>query len=211
MTPVSLDNFGYILDNVPSALFEKLKNESLIAEKERYYPKGDSVEMHSGLSGSHVPKHFYVTKTLNELNDYLISMFFNGYNKEFNYTSILNNLSHPVSLISMDPWINIQEKHEFIPNHVHDGIVSFVIWVKIPYDINKELSSGEHASTFSFTYNTTIGGIRNYSIRVDKSWEGKIIMFPSALQHCVYPFYTSDDCRISISGNISFDTSKVVL
>ena len=37
---------------------------------------------------------------------------------------------------------------------------------------------------------------------IDKTWEGTIVMFPSWLNHSVYPFYTSDDYRISISGNI---------
>ena len=37
---------------------------------------------------------------------------------------------------------------------------------------------------------------------VDNEYEGKIMMFPSSLVHCVYPFYTSDDYRISLSGNI---------
>ena len=39
---------------------------------------------------------------------------------------------------------------------------------------------------------------------VDKSFEGKGFMFRSSQAHTVYPFYTSDDYRISISGNIGF-------
>jgi hypothetical protein len=41
---------------------------------------------------------------------------------------------------------------------------------------------------------------------VDKEWEGKIALFPAKLNHLVYPFYTSDEPRISISGNIGFAT-----
>ena len=33
-------------------------------------------------------------------------------------------------------------------------------------------------------------------------------MFPSYVQHEVFPFYTSDDYRITISGNVSFDVDK---
>ena len=40
---------------------------------------------------------------------------------------------------------------------------------------------------------------------IDKNWEGYMIMFPANLQHCVYPFYTSDETRISFAGNISLD------
>ena len=31
-----------------------------------------------------------------------------------------------------------------------------------------------------------------------------ILLFPSEMYHGVYPFYTSDDYRISVSGNFNF-------
>jgi len=37
---------------------------------------------------------------------------------------------------------------------------------------------------------------------VDKSWNGVILMFPSTTKHAVYPYYTTDKERITISGNI---------
>ena len=40
-------------------------------------------------------------------------------------------------------------------------------------------------------------------IEVDKSYEGVCCFFPSKLKHMVYPFYTSERKRVSISGNIS--------
>jgi hypothetical protein len=39
---------------------------------------------------------------------------------------------------------------------------------------------------------------------VDNTWEGKMALFPADLNHIVYPFYTSEDYRISISGNVGF-------
>ena len=45
------------------------------------------------------------------------------------------------------------------------------------------------------------------SIPVDKSFEGKMIMFPASQYHAVYPFYTSDEERITVSGNLKFKTS----
>ena len=35
--------------------------------------------------------------------------------------------------------------------------------------------------------------------------EGTMLFFPAQLQHGVYPFYESDEVRISISGNVSED------
>ena len=37
---------------------------------------------------------------------------------------------------------------------------------------------------------------------LDKKFEGTMLFFPSWLQHQVYPFYTSDEKRVSLSGNI---------
>ena len=38
-------------------------------------------------------------------------------------------------------WVNFQKQHEFNPIHDHDGIFSFVIWMKIPtsYEEQREL------------------------------------------------------------------------
>ena len=37
---------------------------------------------------------------------------------------------------------------------------------------------------------------------VDKDMEGEIIVFDSKLLHVVYPFYTSNDYRMSLAGNV---------
>ena len=41
---------------------------------------------------------------------------------------------------------------------------------------------------------------------MDKEVEGKMVLFPSSLKHCVYPFFECDETRISISGNIHLRT-----
>ena len=118
-------------------------------------------------------------------------------------------------------WVNKQKKYEFNPVHHHAGALSFVIWIKIPYDLKEEETyfppvSGEteesrtntHTSKFAFVYTDTLGRIRHIPLPIDKNWEGTILMFPSSMHHCVYPFYTSDDYRISVSGNVRIDGIK---
>ena len=39
-------------------------------------------------------------------------------------------------------------------------------------------------------------------IQFDKTYEGKGFIFPAFLKHVVYPFYTTDLPRITMSGNI---------
>jgi hypothetical protein len=106
-------------------------------------------------------------------------------------------------------WINFQKKYEFNPLHQHSGDYSYVLWVQIPYDLEKELSlpnsknaNGPVNSVFEFVYSGINGYVQLKNLFVDKSWEGKLILFPAWLKHQVYPFYTSDDYRISIAGNV---------
>ena len=111
-------------------------------------------------------------------------------------------------------WVNFQNQHEFNPTHDHSGVYSFVIWMKIPYDFRKQhqiqISSNTtvpSASNFQFLYSNILGEIKPYNYFMDETFEGTIIFFPSKLVHQVYPFFDCNEERISISGNITLNTS----
>ena len=104
-------------------------------------------------------------------------------------------------------WVNYQSKHDFNPAHIHTGAFSFVIWVKIPYDYRKEQKvypkvNGNETAAFYFSYNSTLGGQESHHINLDSEWEWSMVFFPAKMYHGVNPFYTSDEKRISISGNV---------
>lgn len=114
-----------------------------------------------------------------------------------------------------DIWINFQKKNEFNPPHNHNGNFSFVIWINIPFDVDEELKAFNSATrdidlntpgSFSFLYpdHFNRGGIAIEKIPIDKSVEGKGILFESGTMHMVHPFFTSDDYRVSIAGNLEF-------
>ena len=118
-----------------------------------------------------------------------------------------DKISNKLKLESL--WVNFQKKHEFNPNHNHFGLMSFVIWMKIPTDWREQhdlpfAKNSNHpvTSDFQFTYSDILGNIQDYSIPMDSEKEGVILLFPSRLRHQVYPFYNCDEQRISISGNI---------
>ena len=90
-----------------------------------------------------------------------------------------------------DVWVNFQKENEFNAAHTHNGIYSFVIWLKCP-----------SIATFQFTYPTAIGGLNHLAFNTDSSYENMMILFPAQLLHQVYPFYNSNEERVSISGNI---------
>ena len=129
-------------------------------------------------------------------------------------------LTRSCELKIISTWVNFQKKHEFNPPHSHSGVMSWIIFLNIPYNLededrvfpmlNMDHSQDISTSRLSFLQVSPIvkGGIDGVILNVDKSFEGKILMFPSYIQHQVFPFYTSDDYRITISGNASFDVDK---
>jgi hypothetical protein len=111
-------------------------------------------------------------------------------------------------------WVNFQKENEFNPLHNHNGVFSFVIWVNIPTDWREQralpISANSNlpkASNFEFQYISMLGDIAYYEYLLDKKSEGNMLFFPSKLMHEVHPFYNCDKERVSISGNIKFDTS----
>ena len=153
---------------------------------------------------------FKIKKTFNYIND-IVSSYIQDYNKNFNYLARQDVLSSPLPLIADDVWVNFQEKYEFNPVHDHAGILSFVFWIKIPYKIQDEIinspgvdSRNPLAGTFCFYYTNTLGEICHYSIPADETMENCLLIFPSKMAHSVYPFYTSDDYRVSVAGNMVF-------
>ena len=110
-----------------------------------------------------------------------------------------------------DLWINYGKKYDFNPIHNHTGAFSFVLWVKIPYKFEDEkkvypLARGQ-AGTFEFIHpNANNAGGLGQSVIDTVEWD--LILFPSSLGHTVYPFYTSDEERISIAGNLYFEPVK---
>ena len=114
-------------------------------------------------------------------------------------------------------WINFQRKGEYQPVHKHTGNLVYVIWVKIPYDIANERNlphaknnkdEENLAANFEFVLTNTFNEIVNNYLPVDKTYEGTMVIFDARLFHCVYPFFTSDEYRISISGNILIEREK---
>lgn len=106
-------------------------------------------------------------------------------------------------------WLNIQKKGEYNPVHDHSGLLSFALWLKIPYSPNEEhtlkntVGANIHTNgTFLFYFNDILGDLKTGHVNCFE--EGAMMVFPSKLNHAVYPFYTSDEDRVSVSGNFYY-------
>tara|TARA_Y100001968_G_scaffold41166_1_gene31217 strand:- start:1680 stop:2324 length:645 start_codon:yes stop_codon:yes gene_type:complete len=153
------------------------------------------------------------------------SFFFNSvcsvlikFYREQNYTGndpvAQNTLLNPKSKIVLNQlWVNYQYKTEFNPYHNHSGVYSFAIWLKIPYDWEDQKKLPQYidfpennikAGCFEFEYNDSLGGITNFRYKLSPKFEGTMVFFPAKLRHCVYPFFKTEEPRISIAGNLSY-------
>tara|TARA_B100000700_G_scaffold329105_1_gene449387 strand:- start:384 stop:1028 length:645 start_codon:yes stop_codon:yes gene_type:complete len=110
-------------------------------------------------------------------------------------------------------WVNYQYKTEFNPYHDHSGVYSFAIWMKIPYSWEEQsklpqfidiMEGQRKPGNFEFEYIDTLGGVRNCGYNLSQEDEGTMLFFPARLRHCVYPFYETEEPRISIAGNLSY-------
>ena len=134
----------------------------------------------------------------------------------FRYTQEFGNIGSNVAATGKHPyvldnmWVNYQKQGEYNPIHKHDGIYSFVVWMKIPTDYHEQNSNNTsntpRHSSFEFSYANILGGISGYHYPLTPEFEGMMVFFPSKLFHQVFPFYNCDETRISISGNILLDT-----
>ena len=159
---------------------------------------------------------------LTDLMDYVLPTVMNKYNDTYSGPPVKFLSSAKVGnecrLVLDSLWVNFQKKHEFNPIHDHGGALSFVIWMKVPVSskeqnelpIAKDSNASGLISNFSFVYNDILGRIRTYPYQLDKSVSGYLVMFPSSLMHQVYPYFNSDENRISISGNIALHWPREV-
>ena len=109
-------------------------------------------------------------------------------------------------------WANYQYEHEFNPIHKHNGFLSFVVWLKIPYDTKDQEKlpflegvekSNRRAGKFQFTFTDMDGKIAQAPLPMNRDLEGQMVIFPSSLHHQVFPFFNTDKERVSLSGNLS--------
>lgn len=132
------------------------------------------------------------------------------YLDKYDYSGRTNRMDDDATSLKLaPPWVNFQKAQEENPIHTHGGLMSFVIWLQLPYDIQDELAQAPGrasrkclAGHFNFHWTDILGQLQHFHIPADRTRESTLLVFPSELAHSVNPFYTSSDYRITISGNI---------
>lgn len=196
-------NIGYVISDVDPFVLNVLKSR---ADKIRSNFETE-VNYNKNLAGN-IKKEYDLNDLIPQCEPFILDVckFYKN-----SYPAYKPQLVTQSKIVLKDLWINFQKKYEFNPVHNHTGLFSFVIWLDIPYSIKDELDKGPGkesnnnlAGHFEFSIRNTLGEHTTLPIPADKSYNGKICVFPSAMPHSVYPFYTSDDYRITVSGNVNF-------
>ena len=184
-----LPNYGFIQSRLDKTLKEALVKECLNRKNKK--------TMRSGITNPGVAPHFWLNndklfvRIQKKINKMLL-LFEEKYKGYANNIKILNE-NRP--LVFHKPWINYQKPNEYIPLHGHSGVFSYNIYVKLP-----------EKSIFTFHYTSSVGTNLHFRINLIKKHEGVIILFPSLLQHVVYPYSGKDKLRISVAGNLFLKT-----
>ena len=104
-------------------------------------------------------------------------------------------------------WIVEQQPGEYNPIHTHTGCdVSAVMYLKAPNFLPSEKTERNDDGTIYFIGSSSPKGkLKTNSLKV-KPTPGAFFIFPSHLQHTVYPYKTNDNfARRSVSFNASFE------
>jgi hypothetical protein len=210
-----LSNVGVWIDELSPFVFQQLKKDCLEGkekvEKNFDIRSGDILQMfHQDMPKDvffHQPtksKKGLETEVLRRCQ-HLCTEFPEYMEKLSYYSKMFDDGTPDFQLFIERCWINYQRPGEFIPIHQHSGIFSFVVWVSLPeHTVSKnsefDLRKG-YQGEFEFAYTDMLGQIKTVRMAGDKSWEGKICVFPAGLHHQVYPHY-QNELRITVSGNI---------
>ena len=138
-------------------------------------------------------------KIFNILKPYFKSYVRCGEETHFNCTNL--------PLLTMkSAWVNYMEAGDFNPPHNQDGVLSFVLFLKVTDELKKEHKEfkGTSIGPGGIEFRIAVGRQQGiHSIDSNKFFpeEGDMFIFPSHLEHWVYPF-KSKVTRISVSGNL---------
>ena len=188
------------IDKIPNHIFLKLKEVIKDTEKEAQHILAGNLEEEYDLSKyTHILENYLIEKICEDKN-LMYCM-----NTQF----ACNTEDRPFILKNL--WVNYMKKHEFNPIHHHAGCFSFILFINIPYtnEEQRKVSPGKKsrkdmAGVLQFIYLHPLGFIEKQEIYADKKWEQSMLIFPSNLNHAVYPFFNTDEYRITMSGNVMF-------
>ena len=124
-------------------------------------------------------------------------------------SSYLESIKKDIAIDLNSMWIVEQQAGEYNPIHVHTNCdISAVMYLKVPKFLPSEKSERDDDGAIVFVGANGSGGaskLKVATVQVQPT-AGQFFIFPSLMQHTVYPFKTDDNfARRSVSFNASFE------
>ena len=148
---------GYLLAEVPSPVVAELQKSMYELQKSSENDARDSLRGHLEEEW-----HLPLTKEIKSFTRCLSYEYVNqfGFQPAMGMAEKMHDINNSDFELKR-LWVNYQKRYDFNPLHIHSGIFSFVIWVQIPYDLEKEraryVANENETASFMFQYNTALG------------------------------------------------------
>ena len=124
------------------------------------------------------------------------------------YHGDMERLRNSIKVTINSMWIVEQQAGEYNPLHVHTNCdVSSVMYLKVPKFLPSEKRDRDDDGAILFVGSSGGGEskLKTATVKI-KPHPGQFFIFPSHMQHAVYPYKTDDSfARRSISFNASFE------
>ena len=110
-------------------------------------------------------------------------------------------------------WCRASLDGDYQSIHDHQGIFTFVVWLTVPFERadERQVQAGfrPEASDFVLVYPDTCGQLKKRNFVLGKGAEGKMLFFPSDINHIVYPHYTTQEYRIALAGDVALNSTAL--
>ena len=154
-------------------------------------------------------------KQLGDEDNYFANTVLSSYCQEYVNTygvPFLTNTTHSHDFCMNRFWARVSLDGDYQSIHDHQSVFTFVIWLQIPFDGNKERSQQPgfrpEAGDFVLVYTDITGRIQKKNFILTPEMEGTILVFPSSINHIVYPHYSTTDYRVSVAGDITLSSLR---
>jgi len=121
--------------------------------------------------------------------------------------------THTHDIVFNRLWCRASTRHDYHSLHDHKSILTFILWLNVPVDsrIEKNIEYGfrPEAGEVVLTYSDITGSHRKMNFDLSPENNGQMIVFPSDINHCVYPTHTTDEYRLSVAGDISLSSLDI--
>ncbi|SVB09384.1 uncharacterized protein METZ01_LOCUS162238 [marine metagenome] len=166
---------------------------------------------------NHLPSDYRKSEFIGDEDNWIFENVLKEYSEKMYYEDWKNHYDVHIAKKYPPPkfklgnfWVNYQNQTEFNPPHNHSGLYSFVIFMRIPthWKEQHKLPMAINANNPCVSDFQLLQGSINSPILLSRNFflcpedEGRMLFFPAWLSHQVFPFYGTEETRITLSGNI---------